>query len=248
MALIAPERKPCLLMSSEEKSRAIQEEAITSVIMLRFNDGIRNMSARKFMEFLHDLHAIDCLVIGYDHRFGYGRNDSFDDYVTIGKEIGIDILRAPEYPGVSSSFVRELLSGGRVADAAQLLGRPYFIEGIVVSGKKLGRTIGFPTANIRLLSDRVIVPGRGVYVADICIDGEECRRRAMLNIGHRPTVDAPDAADTIEVHVIGYSADIYGHTMKVWFLDRLRSEQRFDSIESLRKQLQDARRAASAWL
>ncbi len=158
------------------------------------------------------------------------------------------MICAREESGFSSTAVRDSLLRGHVEAATALLGRPYYIDGTVVAGKRLGRTIGFPTANLAPLSDRILIPARGVYVADVSIDGAPALRRAMLNIGHRPTVDGPDAPDTIEVHVIDYEGDLYGHLMRVHFLHRLRSERAFDSLESLRKQLCADRDAASAWI
>lgn len=245
--LVAPERAPKLLSSASDKLEAIRAEGIDDIILLQFDEALRRMSARSFMQMLHDAYSVDCLVVGYDHRFGHDRSEGFDDYVRIGRELGIEVLRAPELEGVSSTAVRKALEAGNAEYAAQLLGHSYYIDGTVVAGKRLGRTIGFPTANLSPISPRTLIPARGVYVADVSIDGSGTKMRAMLNIGHRPTVDAPGAPDTIEVHVLGYEGDLYGHLMRVYFLHRLRSEEAFDSLEALREQLCADRRAALDW-
>lgn len=241
---IAPDRAPRLLMSPGEKIAAIRSEGIDSVILLHFDERMRRMSAPEFMEMLHRDYDVDCLVVGYDHRFGRDRSQGFDDYVDIGAEIGMEVVRAPEKEGASSSAVRRLLADGDVGAAAAILGRPYTIRGVVVTGKQLGRTIGFPTANLSVGDSRRLIPAAGVYAADVTIDCDSTPRRAMLNIGHRPTVDSPEAPLSVEVHVIGYSGDLYGHSMSVAFLRRLRDEVRFPSIELLKRQLQDDSRAA----
>lgn len=246
--LVAADRAPRLLMTPRDKIGALRAEGVEDIILLHFDEALRRLSAREFMTMLHASYGVDCLVVGYDHRFGRDRLDGFDDYVAIGREIGLEVIRAPEESGFSSTAVRDSLLCGHVEAATALLGRTYYIDGTVVAGKRLGRTIGFPTANLAPLSDRILIPARGVYVADVSIDGSPALRRSMLNIGHRPTVDSPDAPDTIEVHVIDYEGDLYGHLMRVHFLHRLRSERAFGSLESLRKQLCADRDAAIAWI
>lgn len=245
--VVAPDRAPRLLSAPTQKLRMLRAAGVSDIILLHFDEALRRLSASEFMNMLHTDYNVDCLVIGYDHRFGRDRSEGFEQYVDIGKTIGMEVLRAPELAGASSSEIRRNLSYGRVEEAAALLGRPYYIDGTVVAGKRLGRTIGFPTANLQPTDNRVLIPKRGVYVADVLIDDETTLRRAMLNIGHRPTVDADGAPDTIEVHVLNYNGDLYGHVMRVYFLHRLRSEQAFDSLDSLRDQLTIDRQAAAEW-
>ncbi len=245
--VVAPERAPRLLSDATQKLHLLRAAGVTDIILLHFDDALRRLSAKEFMSMLHTDYKVDCLVIGYDHRFGRDRSEGFEQYVEIGRDLGVEVLRAPELAGASSSQIRRLLSEGRVGEASELLGRPYYIDGTVVAGKRLGRTIGFPTANLQPTDKRLLIPRRGVYVADVRIDDEPMPRRAMLNIGHRPTVDKEGAPDTIEVHVLDYSGDLYGHIMRVYFLHRLRSEQAFDSLEGLRIQLAKDRKAAAEW-
>ncbi|MDE7397742.1 MAG: riboflavin biosynthesis protein RibF, partial [Muribaculum sp.] len=154
-----------------------------------------------------------------------------------GAEVGVAVYRADEYTEccVSSTAVRRAIEAGDVGAAALMLGREYTLSGKVVHGRALGRTIGFPTANIDQTSTPCIVPARGVYAVDIILpDGGV--HRAIMNIGHRPTVDN-GSDDTLEVHVLDYNGDLYGQTVVVKFLKRLRDERKFGSVELLREQL-----------
>lgn len=246
MELVNPRLAPAMLMDNDRKLEAIRRCGVEDIILLHFDDALRSLTAKEFMEMMHVEYDVDCLLVGYDHRFGRNRSEGFDDYVAFGKEIGMEVLKAPESPGASSSLVRELLANGDVGEAAVVLGYPYSISGTVVEGRQLGRKLGFPTANLRLSDHRRLVPLAGVYAADVKADIWESPRRAMLNIGHRPTVDKSNAPLTIEVHVIDYDGDLYGHRIEVRFLCRLRDEKTFGSLAELQSQLEIDRRAASS--
>ena len=152
------------------------------------------------------------------------------------------MVRAPEFVGsgahISSSAIRRLIAEGNVVEAQRLLGSRYSLEGTVVEGNRLGRTIGFPTANILPLEPNQLIPAVGVYAVIVHI-GDKCYR-GMLNIGTRPTVDC-SGKTTIEVNIFDFSADIYGTTLTVEFVQRLRAERRLPSLDSLRSQLADDR-------
>lgn len=244
LELVAPERAPYMLMDVRAKVDALRKAGVEDVVLLHFDGPLRSMTAEEFMTMLYRHYDVACLVVGYDHRFGRDRSESFDDYVRIGADIGIDVVRAPEKAGASSSIVRKLLKEGDVGAAAAILGAPYTITGVVVAGKQLGRTIGFPTANLSPVDRRQLIPAGGVYAAEVRIDGNNRHIRAMLNIGQRPTVDGGGAPLSIEVHVIGYEGNLYGHSMEVSFLRRLRDEMKFPSIDALRAQLEIDRREA----
>lgn len=242
LSLVDPGRAPGLLMDAGRRRQALLDAGVDEVVMLHFDDGMRRMDAAGFMSMLHDRYGVSCLVVGYDHRFGHGRAEGFDDYVRIGRVLGMDVLRAPEQEGVSSSAIRAALCGGDIAGANAMLGYRYEISGRVGHGRQLGRTIGFPTANLCAEAGR-LVPKRGVYAAEVMVDGDGVWRMAMLNIGHRPTVEGSDCAPvSVEVHIIGFCRDIYGHRIAVRFIGRLRDEMRFGSVEALRQQLEEDRR------
>ena len=239
--------RPQILTTTAEKLRLLAACGVDACAVLHFDKAMSAMSSREFMNeiLLHRL-GVKCLLIGYDHRFGHDRNAGFADYCREGRELGIEVLPAEAYkPGglaVSSSLVRRLLNGGLVERAAECLGRPYGVGGKVVNGKKLGRTIGFPTANLLPDDSRKLIPARGVYaVKAMTEDGKTYP--AMLNIGLRPTIDDHRGV-TIEAHLFDFSGDLYGTTLRLQFMERLRDEMKFPSLERLREQLaEDARKA-----
>ncbi|MDE7110092.1 MAG: riboflavin biosynthesis protein RibF, partial [Muribaculaceae bacterium] len=200
-----------------------------------FNEDMRSTTAYEWMRLLHDSYGVRLLVVGYDNTFGSdGVNLSIADYREMGREIGIEVMEAPYVAGVSSSAVRKAVAAGDIAEAREMLGRPFSISGIVVEGNRLGRTIGFPTANLQP-TPGIVVPGKGVYAAKAILpDGSVAD--AMVNIGVRPTIRRGNAP-TIEAHIIGWKGDLYGQRIRLEFYARLRDEQQFNSIDALRKQL-----------
>lgn len=237
--------RPRLITSLPEKLSRLEAEGLDLCLVLNFTPFVASLSARCFMEVLRHRLNVRCLVIGYDHRFGCGRSETFSDYVAFGRELGIDVVRATELPAegvsVSSSAVRRALESGDVKQASRFLGCHYTLEALVVPGRKIGRTIGFPTANLQPCDPDRLIPAGGVYAvrvrwANVC-------HGAMLNIGCRPTIGKA-LAQTLEVHLFDFSGDLYGSHLTLEFVERLRDERTFASLESLREQL--ARDAACA--
>ena len=149
---------------------------------------------------------------------------------------GIDVLQLPAQGTVCSSLIRSLLKDGKVAEAADLLGHPYLLEGRVEHGEHIGTRLGYPTANLVPLDSQQLIPASGVYAVQVSLDSQPVLYAAMMNIGHRPTFDGHHT--TLEVHVLHLNENLYGHQMTVHFIQRLRDEQRFDSEEALTTQLQ----------
>ena len=245
-AVMHPDFHPELLTTCNEKLELLAQTGIDRCVLLDFTPELAALSARQFMEMLHGQYAIRALVIGYDHRFGHGRSEGFDDYVRYGHELGMEVLPAEAYhlPAsdcplpVCSSSVRRLLREGDVASAARYLGYPYFLNGIVVGGFRMGRRIGYPTANLQVNDECKVIPARGVYAVRVEVDG--CIYGGMLNIGCRPTFDN-GANATIEAHIFDFKSDIYNHSLRLFFVQRIRSERKFASVEELVAQLhQDA--------
>ncbi|MDO4955657.1 MAG: bifunctional riboflavin kinase/FAD synthetase [Bacteroidales bacterium] len=234
--------QPHLLTSLEEKCTLLEKQEIDYTILLPFNQEMSKLSAREFMLILQEKLNVKMLVIGYDHRFGHNREEGFDDYVHYGKEMNMQVIQAQAWTQdeafVSSSMVRKLIGEGNVSKAALCLGTRYTLQGTVVDGYKVGRKIGFPTANICPLCPEKLLPANGVYAVWVTLNNQ--RYKGMLNIGQRPTVD--NGTDTsIEVHLLNFNEDIYHHTLTLEFVERLREEQRFDSTSQLIEQLkQDA--------
>lgn len=227
---------PSLLTTTEEKINFLKETGVDYIVLTEFTQDLSQLSAQEFMRLLHDKLNVRCLMIGYDHRFGHNRSEKFEDYVEFGKKIGIEVVQSSPLVvdgiNVSSSVVRTAISNGDVANAAKLLGREYSLSGNVVEGFHLGRTIGFPTANIAY-DDCRMLPKDGVYAARVKVDSRTYP--AMLYIGSRPTVNTGKIS--VEAYLFDFSDDIYGKDVNVSFVDRIRDSIKFDSIEELKTQL-----------
>lgn len=241
---LAADFQPRLLTTLDEKLDLLADAGVDRCCVLRFDREMASLHARDFMkQYLKDrLHA-EALIAGYDHRFGAGREEGFAHYVHYGQQLGIDVKRARplEAAGVvvSSSATRRFLEAGNVEMAALCLGRPYDLSGTVAHGHEVGRTLGFPTANVVPGTADKIIPAAGVYAAR-CTTNGQCYD-AMVNVGTRPTFDG-DGSLTIEAHLFNFDADLYGQPLRVDFIARLREERRFDSPDDLRRQLEaDAR-------
>jgi len=203
--VMRPEVELPLLSTPFEKLEMLEAAGVDTCILLPFTPELAALTARQFMQLLAGRYGIRALVIGYDHRFGHHRSEGFEDYVRYGRELGMEVIQAKEYgpEKVSSSVIRRLLGEGKIEDANRLLGYPYYIEGTVVEGHQVGRHIGFPTANLRPASADKLVPGDGVYVAGVDVEG--AHYRGILNIGHRPTLhNGPERS--IEVHLLDFEA------------------------------------------
>ena len=247
-----------VLTSLKEKLQLIAQTGIDRTEVLAFSEELRRLTAREFMqqELKERLH-VKVLLIGYDNRFGHNRTEGFDDYLRYGNELGIEVRSLPPAPlslaprfsspathTLSSSLIRQLLASGKVAEAAEGLGHDYTLVGCVEHGYHIGTELGFPTANIKPLCDRQLIPAPGVYAVRVGIEAGEKTQEAkgMMNIGTRPTFDGQE--QTIEVHIFDCHEDLYGQLLKVSFVNRLREEQRFESLEALKEQLnKDAIRA-----
>lgn len=241
LTIIRPTEAPLLLNTPTEKSTLLKQAGINNCIFLEFNDNLRNMSAKEFLLMLHNEYNVKALILGFNNKIGHDGISDFDEYCRLGNEIGIKILKAPELKqtnqSISSSSIRKLLLNHDIKQANNLLGYKYFISGKVISGKQLGRKIGFPTANIKPNDEIKLIPPTGVY-AVIAITPDGKSHSAMLNIGRRPTIDNPDAPLSIEVHIFNYADNLYDKNIKIEFIDFIRSEKQFSSIEQLKAQLQ----------
>lgn len=228
--VVQPEYRPELLTTYEEKVSLLAETGLDYCMMLDFTPEIAILSAREFMLFLRNHYNIRALVIGYDHRFGHNRSEGFDDYVRYGQELGIKVILARAYINkettVSSSVIRQLLLEGNVSEAADCLGYDYFLNGSVVSGYRVGRKIGFPTANLRVDDPDKLVPSDGVYAVRVIVAGQTYG--GMLSIGYRPTM-ANGTDRSIEVNIFNFHSDIYEQHIRLFFcpLPAPRIEVRF---------------------
>jgi riboflavin kinase/FMN adenylyltransferase len=246
------------LTTLDERVAKLREAGMDDVALLDFSAEMAAMSAHDFMQqVLKERLGVAVLVIGYDHRFGRDRSEGFDDYVRYGSELGIEVVRGEvcmdsDEP-VSSTRVRGYLAEGRVAETERLLGYKYTLCGKVVDGYKVGRKMGFPTANIQVTDAYKLLPADGVYAVWVAI-GEDSQPKAygprlkgMLNIGYPPTLNN-GRERSIEVHILDFEGDLYGKSIKVEFVCRLRDELPFDSLDELTIQLQKDRERVSEML
>ena len=224
------------LTLSDEKVTLLKHKGVDEVVMLQFDEHLSKLSSHEFMQLLVEKYGVKILLMGYDHRFGSDRSTSFDEYVEYGSQLGLEVKRCSGFSEsdvmVSSSKVRKALEFWDIPLANKLLGYKYFVRGRVVEGQKIGRQIGFPTANLQV-DFLKLIPSDGVYVVNVEVEGVEYR--GVLNIGTRPTVLGSER--TIEVHIIGFTGDLYGKEVELRFLNFLRHEQRFSSLEDLREQI-----------
>ena len=240
---------PGLLNSPDEKLKLLASTGIDYCVVMDFTPEMATCSASDFIvNYLSSQWHVQCLLVGYDHRFGHNRTDGFEQYVAYGKTCGMEILCASSYERdsekVSSSKIRQLLSECRVVEATGLLSYPYRLKGQVVGGNQVGRTLGFPTANIAINNPLKVVPGMGVYAVWVYIDN--MRYKGMLSIGNRPTLHGEQT--TVEVYILNFTDTIYNESIEVEFMQYLRDNQKFDNPEALKAQLHKDRQHVDALL
>lgn len=230
------EFQPRLLTDPDEKKALLRATGVDQVVELNFSPEMAALTAREFIQqILSNQLNVKMLLIGHDHRFGKNREEGFPAYVQYGRETGMEVLQANRFstdqaPHISSSEIRHAVQRGNMPYANKLLGYKYAFSGLVVSGYQVGRKIGFPTANLKVENEDKLIPGSGVYAVDVIIEDEQFR--GMLNIGIRPTL-TDDNRLSIEVHIIGFDKDIYHQQIKIIFLEKIREEQKFASIDEL---------------
>ena len=224
---------PCLLTTTEERVSLLKKCGIDHVELLSFDHKMARMDALTFMrEILRETLNVSTLVMGYDHRFGHGGGEH-EDYIRWGEECGIRVIIAKKFEQhyASSSEIRRLLNEGNVRNAAKLLCHPYVLTGTVESGHQVGRTLGFPTANLRISQEKLI-PATGVYAVMTELGA------GIMNIGRRPTLNNGTNL-SIEVHIMNYEGNLYGKELHLSFIERIREERKFASLEELKAQIQE---------
>lgn len=230
--------QPELLTTLDEKIGLIGQAGIDVLVVLRFNQQMAALSAYDFMDHvLHRSLGVKCLITGYDNRFGRDRAENFDDYCRYGQQLGMKVMASEAFAvgpsNVSSSRIRQLLKAGNVSEARQCLGRPYTLSGRVVYGEQIGRKIGFPTANLQPDDDK-LVPRKGVYAVMVSVEGG-LPKRGIMNIGTRPTFNGTQ--QTLETNIFDEVGDIYGKSLRIAFVSRLRDERPFASEDALAEQI-----------
>ena len=269
--LFDPDFRPQLLTTQEEKEREIERLGVDFLVVLPFTKEIAQLSARDFMaQILKEKLNVKSLQIGYDNRFGHDRTEGFDDYRRYGQELGINVYRGIKLSfqnydfAICSSNIRSLLADdGDIETATIMLEHPYQLSGKVMPGEHIGHLLGFPTANIEPDDPFKVIPAAGVYavwaqVADqttpnrrllhedaiACSGGEVMP--AMMNIGTRPTFEGRNR--TLEVNILDFDGNLYGKTILITFVARLREERKFESPEALARQLEEDQKSAERCL
>jgi riboflavin kinase/FMN adenylyltransferase len=237
--VLSKEKEPIGLLSSlEEKLLVFQSLGIDHILVIPFTLEFSKLTSNEFVtNILVNILGVEKLVIGYDHKFGQNREGSFEYLQAHAHEYGFEVEEIPQQDiddvGISSTRIRKALEVGDVALAARYLGRDYALKGTVIQGKQLGRTIGFPTANIQVDEPHKLIPLDGVYAVRVKIDNQ--RVDGMMNIGFRPTVNG--LSRTIEVNLFDFDRDVYDKEVKVYFVDRIRDEKKFKGLDELTQQL-----------
>ncbi len=252
-------QSPVLLINTiEEKIRLLEAVGIDHLVVVPFTEAFSLLNAKEYVEeFLIGKFHPHIVIIGYDHHFGKGRGGNYrllEDYSATGafalKEIPEHLLHESI---VSSTSIREAVSKGNMDEANELLGYDFFFEGTVIEGNKLGRTLGYPTANLRIENEEKLVPGNGVYAVMVQVNSQlsivndkaaanslftiDDSLPGMMNIGIRPTVDGTNRV--IEVNIFDFNGDIYGQTLRVFVKKFIRPEKKFDGLDALKQQLEE---------
>lgn len=237
--VLFPDEDIKLIQTINERCDALAQNNIEHLIVHPFDIALSQLEAEDFVKtILVDKLNIKKIIVGYDHRFGKNRSANFDDLVNFGKKYHFEVekIEAKEVDDqtISSTKIRRAVQAGDMHRAKDYLGFSFSISGQVIEGKSLGRTIGFPTANIIIEEKYKLLPKKGVYLVQSYI--KQKKYYGMLNIGHNPTTDSEGFF--IEVHFFDLDCNLYGQSLKIEFLDFLRDEQKFESVEDLKNQIQ----------
>jgi len=241
--VVRPDKAPPLLMTKAQRLEALFRAGIACVAVVRFTHELSQWAPETFVRtVLVDWLRVSEVWVGANFLFGRGRSGNFSLLRALGQQYGfradkIDPVRYKDFV-VSSTRIRRLVTEARMDEAGALLGHPYYLDGTIVEGRKRGQAIGFPTANMS--TENELIPPHGVYATTMTIDG--IVHAGVTNIGVRPTFN--DTEPTIETHLLHYSGDLYGRRVRLSFVQRLRDERRFDSVDALRAQIDADRRRA----
>ena len=233
-----------LLTTLAEKKEMLHTLGVDKVEVLNFTRDFSSLTMEDYLRMLMERYGAKTILLGYDNKMGSDATGA-DEVARKAEDLGMEVIRTDMVPSergyaVSSTKIRERLEAGDVKEASGMLGYDYRIHGVVVAGNRLGRTIGFPTANMQLYEPLKLIPGNGVYFARVRTLDRDLF--GMCNIGCRPTVGEGNAR-TIETNIFGFDEDIYGLDIELTFVEKIRDEIKFDSLESLKKQLEQDRDA-----
>lgn len=238
--VVAAGQAPVYLINTiEEKIELLEKNGINNLVVVPFTEIFSQQAPEEYIEhFLVEKFHPHTVIIGYDHRFGKGRKGDYKMLEDYSARLGFALKEIPAHviddSTVSSTRIREAVLSGDIEQAKSLLGYDFFFEGKVVEGNKLGRTLGYPTANLQLATEEKLVPGNGVYAVTVVLQSGETKQ-GMMNIGVRPTVDGTKRM--IEVNIFDFNQDIYGSILRIYVQKYLRGEQKFNGLDALKEQL-----------
>ncbi len=238
-----------LITTLQERIDLIAKAGIDHLVVVPFTDFFANQTAEEYIsDFLVDKFHPHTIIIGYDHRFGKDRTGGYKLLEAKAPVYNYHLMEIPEHlldaVKVSSTNIRNAIIHGNVDEANKLLGYPFFFEGEVVHGDKIGRTLGYPTANLKILDDEKIVLGDGIYAVYADVDGKNYK--GMMSIGFRPTINGKRRV--VEVNLFDFNKEIYGQVIRVHVAKYLRSEVRFNGLEALKEQLHKDKEESLKWL
>lgn len=238
-----------LLNTIDEKVDLLEQIGIENLVIHPFDETFSRLTAEEFVKtILVDRFRIQKIIIGYDHRFGRNRTADINDLIAFGKQYNFEVeqisVQEINAISVSSTKIRKALVAGEIALANEYLGYNYFLTGVVVKGKQLGRTIGFPTANLKIEENYKLIPQNGVYIVKSIINQKIVF--GMMNIGFNPTVGGE--SQTIEIHFFDFNEDLYNQKIAVSMLEYIRSEEKFESVDLLKEQLEKDKQTAISYL
>jgi riboflavin kinase / FMN adenylyltransferase len=246
--VVTPEEDTIRLLSTlEEKIVLLEALGLDHLVIYPFT---KEFAALSYMDFVADILVgkmhIHKLVTGYDHKFGHDRKGDFHALVALGRQYGFEVEQLNpllvENVAVSSTRIRQALEVGDMRKANHFLGYSYLLKGVVIEGRRLGRDLGFPTANILPVDNHKMIPTDGVYAVYVNVEG--ARHEGMLNVGTRPTVNSNVDHRSIEVHIFDFEKDIYHKDISVNFVERIRDEKKFENLALLIAQLKDDKTSA----
>ncbi len=232
--------QPQLLTTLDEKLNRLESTGIDACVVLDFSEEMAKLTAFEFLKnILYEQYNVRTLLVGHDHRFGHNRAEGFEEYKKYGEKIGMKVIQTTRYTTnqighISSSEVRLALKNGDVIRANEILSYPYSFRGKVIDGYKMGRKIGFPTANIEPDDTEKLIPATGVYA--VKVKWKNFIYLGMMNIGQRPTMEN-GAAISLEVHIFNFDENIYNQTLEIIFFEKIRDEKKFDNVNELIEQL-----------
>lgn len=240
-----------LINTLEEKTELLEQLGIDHLVVVPFTDAFANQTAEEYIrDFLVEKFKPHTIIIGYDHRFGRDRQGDYRLLEKASAKYGFKLKEIPrhilENISISSTNIREAILHCDIATADKLLGYEFFFTGTVVHGDKLGRKLGYPTANLKLENDEKIIPGNGIYAVYAQPEGYEGRLKGMMSVGFRPTVDGKKRV--VEVNIFGFDKEIYGESLKVFVKKYLREEVKFENLEALVKQMDQDKINSLKWL